>query len=198
MEAVLGQSAALLILRVCSLLLPLMMASKALASDALEPGGTALTVVAPPAAGGQALARVPPRLLTTNHAAAAGKVLFEHDWLAARARDGAVLAGPHYDRSSCTACHIEALDRLSAGSTEPYLVARPVQAIAREQLGAQVNTRHASDMAPEAIVSVRYTYRTFAYPDGHSRILRTPHAVATTAGGDRFPVALRAAPLLFG
>ncbi|MEO0424610.1 MAG: di-heme oxidoredictase family protein [Pseudomonadota bacterium] len=198
MEAILGQSAAHPILRICSLLLPLLMASTALASDALEPGGTALTVVVSPPPGDQALARVPTHLLATNRPAAAGKVLFERDWLDARARDGAVLAGPHYDRSSCTACHIETLDDLSARSTEPYLVARPVQAIARERLGSQANTRHANDMAPEANVSIRYTYRTYAYPDGHSRTLRTPHAVATTSGGDRFPVALRAAPLLFG
>lgn len=86
MEAIIWQSAAALAGRCCSLLLPLLTASAALASDALEPGGARLTLAADAAPSSRALARVPVHLLAAHDDVAAGKALFERDWLLARER----------------------------------------------------------------------------------------------------------------
>jgi len=158
--------------------------------DALKPGGQHLTHTLP--AGSGPLIAVPE---ARAPALEEGARLFARDWLAG---EGA-RAGPHYDRTRCAGCHVEAAAVPSATRRGPaYRVATaPGPALARRFAG-QVNTRSVPPARPEATVRIHYRYRAVRYGDGTLRILSAPVALATTAGGERFRVGLRAAPLLFG
>jgi len=68
---------------------------------------------------------------------------------------------------------------------------RPVNARDRAEYGPQLQQ-------PAARVRVDYARKTHRYPDGETIELRAPIARAITRDGETIPVALRAAPLLFG
>lgn len=132
-----------------------------------------------------------------------GRQLFAQDWSLAHEGSAVVrLAGPNFDRASCGACHVEAgvLGGREARTdgAPAYLVVKSADAGGRAVFGDQVNTRHIDGGPAEAAVDIRYLYRKVRYRDGSMKELRHPVATATAADGERYPVNLRSAPVLFG
>ena len=161
--------------------------------DPLQPGGQYLTYD-PEAAYLHSLVEV----FDPQHRQASGKAIFYRDWLTVS--DGVTsAAGPDYDQSTCSACHVETARRadFDAGAVTP-LIARPVTAAGRQRYGQQINVRRHGSGAPEATVLVDYVHKTFTYPDGETRVLEMPVGRAVGNNGNAIPVGLRAAPLLFG
>lgn len=177
--------------------------------DAFLPGGTRLTL--PPgssAADGLLrasrlldlpLARVPAALVPAADHIVLGRHLFHRDWTQPGGVDAGPVAGPDFDRASCSACHLEALPTAEAAAQRsPYLVARLLDPRDQARLGAQANTRRAGTGSPQAVVEIDYHDRTFRYPDGRTRTLRSPVVDARDSDGRPLTVGLRSAPLLFG
>jgi len=161
--------------------------------DPLAPGGTHLTVDINPEA-----AWPPPALLDHAPEQDSGRKLFYRNWLSVT-RNGKPLAGPGLDDATCAGCHIEmarAGDRTL--DYDPLLIARPVTQTHRTELGAQVHRFRFDGAKPAATLQIDHVHKVFDYPDGTGRWLRYPVAHAVTADAERLPVALRAAPLLFG
>lgn len=157
-----------------------------------DPGGDRLTHTMP---------ADPRRPLVPTMGSAEGVRLFARDWLHAspQAR-GPGPAGPAFDRSTCAGCHVEAARRGPgpAPRRSAYRVLQPLRAAHARRFDGQVNTRSSDGRAPEARLNLRHRFRTIRFGDGTVRRLRAPVATAVTAAGERIPVALRAAPLLFG
>jgi len=161
--------------------------------DPLAPGGTYLTVTVDPADDWPA-----PALIGHAPPEEPGRRLFYRNWLA-KERNGKPLAGPGLDDATCAGCHIE-MARAGDRTLDyaPLLIARPVSEPGRQVLGAQVHRFRVANQAAAARLEIEYVSSPFRYPDGTMRRLRSPHAHAVSPDGRRFPVALRAAPLLFG
>jgi len=161
--------------------------------DPLAPGGTHLTVEIDRQA-----AWPPPALINHAPEADSGRRLFYRNWLSAR-RDGRPLAGPGLDDATCAGCHIEMArpgDRTL--DYDPLLIARPVTNTHQRRFGAQVHRFRIGDQSLAATLQIEQVHKVFEYPDGTVRRLQYPVAHAAPPDGERFAVALRAAPLLFG
>ena len=161
--------------------------------DPLAPGGTYLTLDIDAAAGWP-----PPALIDHADADDRGRALFYRNWLST-VRDGQPLAGPGLDDATCAGCHIEMArpgDRTL--DYDPLLIARPIDAEHRREFGPQVHRFRVDGQAPAATLQIEWVRIPFDYPDGTRRWLQYPIAVAARSDGRRVPVALRAAPLLFG
>ena len=157
--------------------------------DLTLPGGTHLTYVYSPASSALLIAPVGDDVID------AGETLYFRDWLEQDAADGTPLAGPHFDQGTCAACHIE-----TAGqpSDNEFLIARPIGKAAQARFGEQITTQHWARGVPEAEIAVHHERREFVYPDGRTRLLRKPVAIARLPNGERLLVKQRAASLLFG
>jgi len=162
-------------------------------SDPLAPGGTHLTFALDSAA-----AWPPPELIEHAPAFDPGRRLFYRNWLSVT-RAGRPLAGPGLDDATCAGCHI---DMARPGDRtldyDPLLIARPIHEFDRLALGEQIHRFRVDGRPPAASVRIDQASIGFTYPDGTRRTLQFPVARATTSDGRAFPVALRAAPLLFG
>jgi CxxC motif-containing protein (DUF1111 family) len=160
--------------------------------DPLAPGGTHRTLDIDPAA-----AWPPATLIDHAPADDRGRRLFYRNWLTTLS-DGHPLAGPGLDDASCAGCHIEMArpgDRTL--DYDPLLIARPVDAGHRSEFGPQIHRFRVDGRAPAATLHIEWVSIPFVYPDGSRQQLRYPVARAS-AEGETIPVALRAAPLLFG
>jgi len=161
--------------------------------DPLAPGGTHLTVDIDPEA-----AWPPPALLDHAPEQDSGRKLFYRNWLSVT-RNHKPLAGPGLDDATCAGCHIEmARDGDRTLDYDPLLIARPVSQAHRAELGAQVHRFRVDGATPAATLHIDQVDQAFDYPDGTTRWLQYPVANAATPEAESFPVALRAAPLLFG
>jgi len=162
-------------------------------SDPLAPGGTHLTVAIDSSSTWS-----PPELIGHAPVFDRGRRLFYRNWLNAT-RAGRPLAGPGLDDATCAGCHIEMArpgDRTL--DYDPLLIARPVREADRQAFGDQIHRFRVDGNPPLASVHIELVSRPFTYPDGTRRALQFPIARAETDDGRGFPVALRAAPLLFG
>ncbi len=126
-----------------------------------------------------------------------GRSLFYRDWLDAESGSPPP-AGPHYDRSTCSACHLETAAARDVAHRMPTLVARPATAWQEQRYGHQITTRAQRSADPEAVIHIKPIFRIFTYPDGEQRMLRRPVGRIQEDDGQWAPVRLRAAPLLFG
>lgn len=163
------------------------------ALDPLAPGGSHLTLAIEPETSWP-----PPALIGHAPAGDIGRELFYRNWLSAT-RAGQPLAGPGLDDATCAGCHIEMArpgDRTL--DYDPLLIARPARAADRQKFGNQIHRFRIDGQPPAAVLHIEHAARQFTYPDGTQHKLQYPVAEAATPEGRRFPVALRAAPLLFG
>ncbi|MEM8547954.1 MAG: di-heme oxidoredictase family protein, partial [Pseudomonadota bacterium] len=123
-----------------------------------------------------------------------GRIAFHQDWSKVPVGRHGVAAGPAFDATACSTCHVETASRQP--SLQAPLVARTTWRQHQLTYGEQINLHHVESPAV-SVVDIDYETVAFRYPNGDERELRKPVAHARL-GDQRIPVSLRAAPLLFG
>ena len=161
-------------------------------SKALRPGGQYLTY-------DPATAVVGALLETRDPSVTTGRDIFYRDWLLVADAEDRPRLGPDYDASQCSSCHLETAGP-AAKRVKDYtaFVAKPVNPAHALHFGSQITTKRLGAGAPEASLDIVSVEVPFQYADGETRSLRKLVAHAISPSGERIPVALRTAPLLFG
>ncbi|MBJ88632.1 MAG: hypothetical protein CMO98_02130 [Woeseia sp.] len=139
-----------------------------------------------------------PLLETRGQVFATGKSLYYRDWLIAEPGEEPI-AGPNFDATSCSACHIETAVR-SGATTIPFTrwIVKPVVSRHISHYGTQINLRNRFNLPAVDQLNIIIVPHEFIYPDGSKVHLSYPLATAKMQDGKWIPVGLRVAPSLFG